>query len=270
MKYKIEAKKTELLELENELNNILAKGKGKLNDLFDWVAMTISLFREINLEDTFIKGFIDSFDINKERTRIGSGGTLLGSLKGFSTDIFYGPFYLRNDDEIQLRTRNPEQYLFKVRVAFAAAKQKVESLESEERLVPKTLTEFFGKDSKLSHIESSLKLLETCYQNKDTDGIYKNSLTLLDSIFELEPSLKEKGLQKKIRELQSNTKLMAKFGISREILCALDNNRLIRNWEVVHKTVPLKYNIPLQVSLGCAYLVITVLEITMATGKLIK
>ena len=57
-----------------------------------------------------------------------------------------------------------------------------------------------------------------------------------------------------------------KFGVPKEFCYALNNSRLLRNIKSVHKTRPMRYDIPFLVVLGSAYLIIMFLEMTIATG----
>ena len=96
------------------------------------------------------------------------------------------------------------------------------------------------------------------------------SLTFLDSILNFNNTLKKEKSKGKLNCLIDNKDERKKFGVSKDFVEALNNNRVIRNEEVIHKDLPLKYNIPFLVSLSFAHLVLLFLEVTIITGKIIK
>jgi len=160
--------------------------------------------------------------------------------------------------------------LIKIKVAFYNADFVISSKQNEEKLIPNYL-EKIELENKYPQIFSSLTVIEKSYEKKLSEDLCLHSITLLDSILNLESSLFDlKKISKKINKLQSSPEILKKFGVDKEFISALDNSRIIRNIKVAHKDLPLKFNIPFMVSTSFAYLVITFLEITICTGELIN
>lgn len=234
------------------------------DELLGWVLQCVSLFTELKINDEIIRGFMDTFEFDISEDHLKK----------------IGPFFYHYDWDkekesgyslrgILIHFKYPSQDIYYVNLAFNAIAAVIRNIEDENRLVIKPIINSLSKFTEYKHIVSSLELMEKYYQDKDADGLIKNSLTLLDSIFELEQQLSSKDLCNKLRTICADIQLMKNFGISKELVFALDNDRLIRN-VLTHKKLPIKLNIPFLVSLGCAYLVIMVLESAMYAGVYFK
>ena len=258
--------KTQDLKKElQKLKNFLDKNSFSDSELIKWVSSSVAFFSKIKMNEPIVAAFLNTFnpekdgqkkDISSYSHRIGPFVRSFGEQKYVCKHDYFGV------DSVDAK-------MVYIAVAFQTAETIIQNLEESERLVPKSLLGFFKIDSKYSQIFSSLELMEQNFENKDADGLAKNSLTLLESTLGLELALKGLDLSKQLKKLCANQVILDKFGIRKEIIYALDNSRLLRNQLGAHKDIPIEYDIPFAVALGIAYLVIMVLQITMATGILI-
>ncbi len=254
-KIEIEQFNTEL----DELSAFLIK-KDKLEiDIVDWVSDCVSFFSRINVNTTIISDFINYYypktvkegTLDEERT--------LGN-------FVQKPRYLNGDGFYQAKSNS---YLSKI--AFKVAKSILKKIEEEERIVPFWLIKKLSEKEEYSNILSSLELIENNYEDRDGDGVVKNCLSLLENILNKSNDLKDNGdLIKKLNKLMNTPDILNKFGVSREFVIALNNSRITRNIQSVHKENKVKYDIPFLVAISTAYLVILFLEITISTGELIS
>ena len=250
--------KTEIEQLEKEINyldNFFEKKKiFQENEIIEWVAYCVALFSKTGVNSEIISDFLKFFGCF--RTKRDKLPWIIYKLGPFSRS--YG------SDSYEL-----EGSLYYKKIAFTSARTILKNKQEEEKLVPSWLIKNLS-DKKYSNLISSLELIEKSYQDKNADGLVKNSLTLLDSVLNFDSKLKLKKPKGKLNCLIDDENEREKFGVSKDFVTALNNNRVIRNEEVIHKDLPLKYNIPFLVSLSFAHLVLLFLEITIITGKIIK
>lgn len=242
-----------------------------------WVAECVALFTELHLSTEIIQGFMKTFEHDPPVENPysfmdrGQKDDKIGPFKK-GTHIHGGEYSLDSGNSFSLeRFKKNSSRIYYVHIAFTSAHHAIQKIEEGDALVPKHLLTFFIDKKDYSNIASSLSLLEKAYQEKNSDGLVKNSVTLLENILDLEPALKKKDkISLKLRALLTDKALSDKFGVEKEFIFALDNNRLIRNHKSAHKNKPIKYDIPLLVSLGVAYLVLIFLEIAISRDELIK
>lgn len=254
--------KIEIEQLEKEINyldNFFEKEKiFHENKIIEWIAHCVALFSKIKVNNEIISNFLKffgGFRTKRNETNFGMNSIIYE----------FGPFSKSQMTDYYELTGS----LYYKKIAFTSARAILKSKQEEEKLVPSWLIKNLS-DKKYSNLISSLELIEKSYQDKNADGLVKNSLTLLDSVLNFDSKLKKKEPKGKLNCLIDNENERKKFGVSKDFVTALNNNRVIRNEEVIHKDLPLKYNIPFLVSLSFAHLVLLFLEITITTGKIIK
>lgn len=258
MNIKIEQLKKRLDSLEKFLDT---KKCFQKSDLICWISGCVSLFVEIGVSEEIINKFMKTFEFEEGLGNISIGPFCFSYGSGDS-----GYSYINSDIQDNL-----SRDIYYVNIAFTAAKAILQREQDEERLIPKFLITTISENGKYSNIFSSLELLERFYQEKNSDGLFKESATLLSSVLSLSPELKDKkDLGPMLMCLIDNEDVRKKFGIDPDFARALNNSRLIRNFKSVHKELPIKYDISFLVSLSCAYLVILFLEITISVGEIIK
>jgi len=249
---------SELQQLNKKLKKLsvfLLEDKRRTEDeIMFWVSDCVAFFSLLKINDVIISDFIKFYKPIEEKEGPFPIKRIMGNFENKVLSSYY--------DNVA------GSYL--AEIAFNSAKSILSRKQEDERLVPNWLIRIFS-DKKYSGLKSSLVLLETSYENNDSDGIIKNSIVLLECILDLDSTLsKKETLSKKLRELLSNQILLGNFGVSKEFIVSLDNIRLVRNIKSVHKTKDINYNIPFLVSVNNAYLVILFLEIATATGSIIN
>lgn len=258
-------------ELKNELNELQDFLQGKTfsaSEIIRWVSSCVAFFSSINMNESIISGFMGTFANKAQEIKNNAALFEPSRLGPFTKNRGNSCFILDRRDLF-----SPDRIfsdMVYIQIAFTTAENILNSLEDSERLVPKSLIKSFSEKPEYSQIFSSLELLQQNFEARDSVGLASNGIALLGSLLNLEPSIKGKDLSAQLRKLQSDHKLRIKFGVRKEIICALDNSRILRNYLATHKAVPIEYDIPFSVSLGGAYLVIMFLQITMATGEVIK
>lgn len=259
---------TRIETLKQELEQLKAFGKNekyRAEQIYNWVSNCVAFFSSIGMNESIIAGFMSTFEDKTERKN--TSLVLEPSKIGPFTDHSSG-YVLSHDIFDDDSVHKKSVYL---KIAFTTADKIIENLEDVGRLAPKPLMEFFKGRTDLSHISSSLELMEQNFETKDSAALLDNVITLLESIFGLEPVLAGKELSKQINKVTSDSTLSKKFGdIRPEIFQALHNFRMLRNQLGSHKSVPIQYDIPFAVSLSAAYLAIMFLQLTMATGEVVK
>lgn len=245
---------------------ISSKESFSKEELFTWLTESVAFFSYLGVNEIIIKTFITSFSPS------GNNSSLMRGM--FDEPNHIGPFerdmksfkYKLAKDFIG-RTKIEDTY--PLLMAFRTAEYLIEQKADEERLVSKSLVQAISDNKKLSNIASLLNDLQRGYENKDTDKLYTSSISLLEAVLNLEPTLKlKKNVSSKLRVLLSNEVTRGKFGVHKEFIVALDNSRILRNIKSVHKNIPIKYDSPFIFGLSFAYLVLVFIEIAMSTGSL--
>lgn len=256
----------ELKKQLNQLKDFLGTNSHSAKQIIEWVSNCVAFFSSVGVNDSIISGFMRTFEEKKEKSS-NSIPTLSKSIGPFEGVLGTSVYSI---GENYWNHRNIHAEMVYINIAFKTAENILNSLEESERLIPKSLISFFKDKPEYSQISSSLELMEQNFENKDAVGLSEKAIALLSSILSLESTLAGKDLSNQMRQIQSTQALMDKFGVRKEVITALDNSRILRNYLASHKNVPIEYNVPFAVSLGTAYLVIMFLQITMATGILIK
>lgn len=265
---KIEAYFQRLEKLEDFLDS---KETFSDSELIAWITAAVTLLSEIGVSPEVVSSFMRAFEFETTRE---SGLGKHPRIGPFTYDYDYrggGSGYRLPSGFFSFGHRRASQDIYYVRIAFALARSVLRREQQEEWLVSRPLINSLSSNREYSHIVSSLELLQKAFVEKNSDGLAKNSITLLDSILDLDKGLRSKGkVSKKLTVLMNDPTIRIRFGIEKEFVFALDNSRIIRNLRSAHKGKPLKYDIPFIVAVGCAYLVIILLENTVSHGELIN
>jgi len=258
-KLQIQRYKEQLENIDNYLINYLkTEPFPDRKEIMMWSANLGMLFKDIGLPDFIIKDFLAVFDVRNDQKNIVHYKERMtqairnGKTEGLLSNHIFVP----------------------IEIAKCTALVRLEQLEGDHKLVPKWLIEEVGRIPSLNHIYSLLKALQTSFDDKSPEGLCSNANSLLSAILNLHPDLasKEIGTQLQILIDEKNDgKLKLSFGgLSKDFFRGLNNSRLIRNVRTTHSTKSMKHNIPLLVGMASAYLVITLLETTLANGNLIE
>jgi len=156
------------------------------------------------------------------------------------------------------------------KVAFSAARNTMKNKVEEKRIVPFWLVEQISQVENLKHIASSLELIETKYKQGDTQGLVTETITLLESVLNLDQELKKKKkLGSKISALIDNSTKREEFGVSEDLVKGINFGRILRNEKMTHKKASLKYEFPFMVATSFAYLVLFFVECAILNGKVV-
>ncbi len=282
MSKKVEQLKGKLDKLEKEIND---KDEFYKKELIDWIVECTALFSQLKVNNEIIKRFIDVFDVRKigfeeETSEKARASTEPNSFSHCNHSFTGGVNEIKDCYKMNESGKNSKN-IFYVNLAFTTARAIIENEEENERLVPKYLIETLFKSGNYLHIISSLELIEDNYEERNSDGLITNTVTLLDSILNLDEDLriiKNEGKKDRIRSiglklefLEKNVIARQRFGVSHDIIKTLNNARVIRNVKNVHKKdSPIEFNTPFIVAMGFASITILFLEMTNATGEVIK
>jgi len=250
----------EIKQLEKELEALegfLDEDVHFEDEIIHWVSSCAEFFLRVGLNDIVISAFINFYLLKKEKRNTGILSYQVKKMGNFEVGELSYAY-----EKIE------ESYMAKV--AFTIARGILKQKEEEERLVPIWIIRQLSNENIYQNIVSSLELIEENYQDKNADGLLKNSITLLENILDLDTELSGEKLNKKIKELIKNDEKKELFGIGKEIVFALDNSRLVRNIKGVHKTRPMKYDIPFLIAVSNAYLVILMLEMALSCGEVFE
>lgn len=262
--------KKELVTLKEELNSRVDWSK---EGLIRWVGRCVHTFSDLGVDTMIITSFIQSFEpktevrpgpyisVDKEKRLV------MGPfVTGWTSDSLFGsvgsPFFNLDKDHFI-----PSQDYYYAHVAFASAEAMLHKQTSAQKLCPEHLKKHFSGSGNTS-VLSALEALDSCSESGDTDGLVKNSITLLDVVLMLDPELsRKKDLSARLNSLLGDKTISQRFGVSAEIVKALNSARIIRNYKSVHKKLPLEYDVPHIVALSFGYLVLFFIEVTVATGE---
>lgn len=263
----------------NKLGKFVSDHTGpfKESEIIDWISECVNVFYEIGVDSVIIKHFLDHYSTRTIEVVIEPHITFPGTKDKIERITAIGPFH----EEMPSLYLGDKAYktgnyvlsgsFYYAKVAFSSAKRVLESKIEEKRIVPSWLVEQISENDKIKHLASSLELIETKYEQIDTDSLITESVTLLDSILNLDPVLKQKrNIGCKLSSLIDDKKQENIFGVDGDLLRGLNCGRIIRNKKVIHKNMPMKYNLPFLVATSFAYLVIFFTECAILNGKVVK
>lgn len=168
-----------------------------------------------------------------------------------------GGIFVKKPDTVHLMT---------IGGTFQYAREKIELIEEEERLIPKFVMEFFESGDKHGDIYTALSSIERAVSDKNIESLESSSNTLLDSVLNRVEELSGMDLGKKLGKLTSDPQLLDKVAMRKEMIIALNNSRVIRNLELIHPKENIRQTIPYICAISYAYLVILQLKIMMNVG----
>jgi hypothetical protein len=222
-----------------------------------WVGECTSIFLVLNLPDTLVNKFLQSFD--SKNIDYDNGGAFM-RLNG-------------NPDYIYRTGFRDRLYYFDL--VFKVAFEIVNQLEEQNRFVPKYLIELIRNIGNTT-LESLLDELENAYTSLDGQKLITTANSIVDLLLDLQIVLKAKrNLGSKLTTLidRSNSIIRSDFGDESQIMdiaIALNNSRVIRNTRMIHPHGILSTSISSAQAISYSSLVILFLEITLSTGKLLK
>lgn len=249
--------------IENQLNQleeqITTKENLNANIIKDWAAECIAIFSYLQVPHEIIRGFMLMFEYAEGIHKFpGNGGG------GTTYDYWIAP----------ARTKDRIKGFYYTNIAFKTARNLLQKVADLERLIPQNLIKLF-KNSDYHDISTILESIESSYQANDTDNLIASAQSLLQTIVNLDPTMRachKDGLKKQLNKLQDrrNQAILDNFGCDAEIICIFYSFRYLRNTTSQHKTGINFCKLPISIGYGFASLVLYFLYCTMSVGELIK
>lgn len=244
----------------------------KESAIIDWIADCVNLFYEIGVDSVIIRNFLDHFRSRTEEIEIEvwHGGKvkekqMVNAIGPFREEIMGGLTPFRTGNYVLAGS------FYYAKVAFSAATNTLKNKVEEKRIVPFWMVEQISQAENLTHIASSLELIETKYEQGNTDGLVSETITLLESILNLDSELEKKGkLGSKLNTLIDNPTERQKFGVSEDLVRGINCGRILRNEKMTHKKASLKYEFPFLIASSFSYLVLFFVECAILNGKVIS
>lgn len=244
----------------------------KESEIIDWIADCVNIFYEIGIDSVIIRNFLDHFRSKTDKIEFRD---IMGK-KESETVKTIGPFREEVSEGMSGFRRYRSGYyilagsFYYAKIAFSAARNALKNKIEEKRIVPLWLISSIGAQERLRHIASSLELIESKYEQKDAFSLVTESITLLDSVLNLDTDLRTKdSIGGKLNSLIENEAKRQTFGVSKDLVVGLNCGRILRNEKVIHKDKPLKYDIPFLIATSFAYLVLFFVECAILNGKVV-
>lgn len=247
---KVEALRVKLQELKSIFES---KDYWTSEELSEYHISCLTLFDSLGVRESLVKDF--SVFFNSHLISDGESSSL---------------FRLVSDQDTRLYIWRQSLHILTIHSVFLAAEKRIDLLEDELSIVPRFIIEHFKKEDPNGHIYSSLTAIDTSSKEKDTDKLITSANSLLDSLLSDFPELAEKrDLGPKLLFLLANPKIAEQYGMSKEMVIALNNSRVIRNVDLIHPKAGAS-TIPLIVAQSYAYLVVFLLKSLLAAEKVSK
>jgi hypothetical protein len=151
-------------------------------------------------------------------------------------------------------------------VSFKVAENIINNYEEEERIIPKTLLKEFNTE-KTQDIYVSLNSVQSSYEKRSSKNILTPVITTTELICKLIPELKNKPqIKDKLNKIYSEETILKKYNIDKEIVWALNNSRIIRNYDIHN---PKKDNhTTLYEAVGYCHLLVLFISSLLASGEI--
>ncbi|KKS44047.1 MAG: hypothetical protein UV05_C0013G0004 [candidate division CPR1 bacterium GW2011_GWA2_42_17] len=262
-----------------ELGKFAKRADGRYSEpeIIDWVSECVGVFYEIGVDAVIVRIFLDYFSFGIVEVEDYDDYYMVTRKPELYKVKTIGPFHEKTHQQSGFsRRRVPSGYyelvgsFYYAKIAFSSARNTLKNKVEERRIVPFWLIEQTSADDSIKHLSSSLELIENKYENKDTYGLVAESITLLDSVLNLDADLKTKdSIGGKLNSLIENEPKRQSFGVSRDLVAGLNSGRILRNEKVIHKEAPLKYEVPFLIATSFAYLILFFVECAVLNGKII-
>lgn len=271
-----------LRKTHNELLSFLNKEKATGSEIRNWVADCVVYFSEINLQQNIINNFINKIEFYEkeefeEDTMDLSSVYDIHKLKKTKTKIKtgIGPFPFAKDEDGYIISKNnnrlsPEYsdttQMTIIFIAFKVAEKILDNYEDEERIIPKYLLNELNK-KETQDIYLSLKSIQTSYETRSSKNILAFVVTTTELICKLIPELNDKKyLSDKLNKIYSNETIIKKYNLNKEVIWAINNSRIIRNYDI-HSPKKANHTTIYEV-VGYCHLLILFISSLLASGEI--
>lgn len=211
----------------------------------------MALFETISLHKKLVDNFLIYFNSN-----------LL--VDGEEHSLF---IVIPTNDGLAFKLKPQSTHLFTIKTVFKAAGKKIEMIEDEERIIPRFILNYFEKNDPDGHIYAALSSIDRATMENNTKELTTSANSLLDNLLSNIPELVDKKhLNQKLNYLNSNHDVAEANGVSKEMVIAFNNSRIIRNDDLTHPKAGAP-SVPYIVALSYAYLVVFQLKLMLSKGK---
>jgi hypothetical protein len=267
---KLREKNIELLKF------IESSGSYKDDEVGEWISECVVHFTELKIDSSIISHFLSSLAIEEKEVRIENDfGNVYapGEMNDKKTRLVkkVGPFktsglsgYFGFADNLYLNRDGLE--MVSIKVAFKVAEKIIDNYEEEERLIPKTLINIFNTE-KMQSIFLSLESVESNFEDGNTKGILTSLVTATSLILDLIIEVKDiKEVGKKIKKIYEEKKIYSKYSMNRDVLWALNNSRIIRNYDI-HDPNEIN-NTPMHEAVSYAHILVLFINSLLSSGEI--
>jgi hypothetical protein len=249
------------------------------NEIRDWVADCVVYFSEVNIQENIINNFInklDYYEVKKVEDKNNLQTDYIFNIHKEEKDNLIsgiGPFpsvengyvITFNNNRLSPKYADKTQMTI-IFIAFKVAERILDNYEEEETIVPNYILEEFNTE-KTQDIYLSLKSIQTAYEKRSSKNIVTPIVTTTELVCKLIPELVNKrDISEKLNKIYSDEKILKKYMINKEIVWALNNSRIIRNYDIHY---PKKENhTTLYEAVGYCHLLILFISSLLASGEI--
>lgn len=262
-----------------ENNNIVTD-----DQIRDWIAKCIVYFTEIGVQPNIIDYFLSKIEYHKEKAGKKLSYLITPGIYNnedeedkYKYETGIGPFtfssasggYIVKDgvNRLELEPKQVDRTkMTPILVAFKVAENIIENYEEEERIIPKTLLKEFNTE-RTQGIHLSMKSIQNAYSKRNIENILAALITTTNLTCELIPELDQiRDLGPKLKKIYETKSIYDKYNINREIVWALNNSRIIRNYNIHN---PKKENhTTLYEAVGFCHLLVLFLTSMLSSGEI--
>jgi hypothetical protein len=211
-----------------------------------WIADSIVHFTDLNVPESIISHFLSKMEhISITGKKIPEPGLyftsdMIGSRHDEEEEkesaigpfVFVGNGYKITDNNRLSMKIGGRVRMTPVLVAFNVAQNIIDKYENEARIIPKTIIEELDKHKESTGIAVSLRLIQSSFENKDTQTMVTALVSATDLLLALIPELSKKKIGDKLNKIYSDKVLHNKYSINPEIIWSINNARIIRNIDI--------------------------------------
>lgn len=259
------------------LGFIEGKKKATGDEIRAWIADCIVHFTEIKMEQNIVAYFLSKLEYSeKEVVKENFGSVTIPGPVPKDTEISIGPFVfdyengdgyiIKASHRLNIKTGGRTQ-MTPILVAFRVAENIISNYEESERLIPLTLINEFNTE-KNQGIFIALKSVQNSYEKRNVENMLTPLITATDLVCDLVPEMSRlTNVSKKIKKFYETKSLHSKYNINKEILWALNNARIIRNFDIHN---PQKENhTTLYEAVGYSHILVLFINSLLASGKIV-
>ncbi|MDB5260491.1 MAG: hypothetical protein JWN37_722 [Candidatus Nomurabacteria bacterium] len=219
----------------------------------NWIAQCIVYFTDIKMSQNIIDYFLSKLEYRKERGDkkrfyMEISGHGIDEEEKYEYDTGIGPFswstysggYLVTDSNRLTQKQVDRTRMTPILVAFQVAENIINNYEESERIIPKVLLNQFNTEETQS-IYIGLENIQNSYEKRNIKDILASAVTTTELICSLIAEISAiKNIGAKIKRIYETESIYKKYNMNQEVVWALNNSRIIRNYDI-HKPEKINY-----------------------------